>query len=137
MIHKTLLKWQENMEFVTELDGHKLTLDAGTESGGNDKGLRPKKLLLTALAGCTAMDVISILAKMKIVPEGFNVVVEGKLTEEHPKYYENMHIKYQFKGDNLPEEKLIKAIELSQEKYCGVSAFYKKAIQITYEIERI
>lgn len=134
MIHNTLLSWKGDMEFETELNGHKITVDASEEAGGHDKGPRPKILMLTALAGCTGMDVISILKKMKIEPEGFNVYVDGTVTEEHPKFYEKMTIIYEFKGENLPEDKLRKAIELSQDKYCGVSALYKKAIELTYEL---
>jgi putative redox protein len=134
MKHESKLRWTGELAFVTEIDGHKLTLDAAEEAGGQNLGMRPKKLMLTALAGCTGMDVISILKKMKIVPDEFNVRVDGNVTEEHPKQYDSMHIIYEFKGDNLPEDKLIKAIELSQEKYCGVSALYKKAIKVTYEI---
>lgn len=135
MVHNTLLSWKGDMEFETELNGHKLTIDASPEVGGHDKGPRPKMLMLTALAGCTGMDVISILKKMKVEPEEFNVRVDGTLTEEHPKYYETMNIIYEFKGADLPEDKLRKAIELSQDKYCGVSALYKKAIKLTYEIK--
>lgn len=135
MKQETLLSWKGNMEFETELNGHKLTLDASPESGGSDKGPRPKLLMLTSLAGCTGMDVIMILKKMKIEPEAFNVRVDGFLTEDYPKYYEKMHIIYEFKGDNLPIDKLKKAIELSQEKYCGVSAVYRKAIELSYEIK--
>ena len=87
MKHIVDLAWKENMAFETEQDGHKLIIDAGTESGGNDLGPRPKKLMLTALAGCTGIDVISILKKMKVVPDAFRVVVEGDVTEEHPKKY--------------------------------------------------
>jgi len=135
MIHNTLLTWKSDMEFETELNGHKLTIDASPEVGGHNKGPRPKLLMLTALAGCTGMDVISILGKMKVELQEFNVRVDGTLTEEHPKYYESMNIIYEFKGDNLQKDKLKKAIELSQEKYCGVSALYKKAIKLTYEIK--
>jgi len=123
------------MEFETELNGHKLTLDASPEVGGTDKGPRPKMLMLTALAGCTGMDVVSILKKMKVEFDEFNVRVDGSLSEEHPKYYETMNVIYEFKGKDLTEDKLKKAIELSQEKYCGVSALYKKAIKLTYEIK--
>jgi len=137
MKHETLLSWKGNMEFETELFGHKLTLDASPEAGGENKGPRPKILMLTALAGCTGMDVISILKKMKIEPVEFNVRVDGTVTEEHPKQYESMHIVYEFKGENLPEDKLKKAIELSQDKYCGVSALYKKAIGLSYEIKML
>ena len=83
------------------------------------------------------MDVISILNKMKIVPDEFNVSVIGNVTEVHPKQYDSMHIIYEFKGDDLPKEKLIKAIELSLEKYCGVAALYKKAINVTYELKML
>lgn len=135
MIHNTLLTWKGDMEFETELNGHKLTIDASPEVGGHNKGPRPKMLMLTALAGCTGMDVVSILGKMKVELLEFNVRVDGTLTEDHPKYYESMNIIYEFKGENLQEDKLKKAIELSQEKYCGVSALYKKAIKLTYEIK--
>lgn len=134
MKHESLLKWTGEMAFETELDGHKLTIDAAEDTGGHNTGMRPKKLMLTALAGCTGMDVISILKKMKIFPSEFNIRVDGNVTENHPKQYDSMHIIYEFKGDNLSEDKLMRAIELSQEKYCGVLALYKKAITITYEI---
>jgi putative redox protein len=137
MIHETILKWTGEMAFETELDGHRLTIDTAENAGGKNSGMRPKKLMLTALAGCTGMDVISLLKKMRIEPDIFNVRVDGNVTEEHPKQYDSMHIIYEFKGDNLPEDKLIKAIELSQEKYCGVSALYKKAIKVTYEIRML
>lgn len=137
MKHETLLSWKGNMEFETELFGHKLTLDASDEAGGENKGPRPKILMLTALAGCTGMDVISILKKMKIEPTEFNVRVDGTVSEDFPKQYEDMHIIYEFKGENLPEDKLKKAIELSQDKYCGVSALYKKAIGLSYEIKML
>ena len=137
MKHESLLKWTGEMAFETEIDGHKLTIDAAEEAGGHNTGMRPKKLMLTALAGCTGMDVISILKKMKIYPAEFNVRVDGNVTENHPKQYNSMHIIYEFKGDNLPKDKLTRAIELSQDKYCGVLALYKKAITITYEIRML
>ncbi len=135
MVHETLLQWKSDMAFETELDGHTLTIDAAEEGGGHNTGMRPKKLMLTAIAGCSGMDVISILKKMKIEPEVFNVKVGGTLTEEHPKHYESIHIIYEFKGENLPEEKLKRAVELSEEKYCGVWAVYKKAMPVTWEVK--
>ncbi|MCF8361290.1 MAG: OsmC family protein [Prolixibacteraceae bacterium] len=135
MKHETLLSWKGDMEFETDLNGHKLTIDAGEESGGHNKGPRPKVLMLTSLAGCTGMDVISILRKMKVEPEEFNVRIDANVTEEHPKKYNKMHLIYEFRGKDLPEKKLKKAIELSQDKYCGVSAVYREAIELTYEIK--
>ncbi len=133
----TKIQWKGNMSFETELFGHKLTLDAGVDNGGEDKGPRPKILMLTALAGCTGMDIVSILKKMRVDVEDLQIIVEGDMTEEHPKYYEKMHVIYQFKGKDLPMDKLEKAVGLSEEKYCGVSALYKKAIPVTTEIQVI
>jgi putative redox protein len=135
MNQETLLSWKGDMEFETDLNGHKLTIDAGEQSGGHDKGPRPKVLMLTSLAGCTGMDVISILRKMKVEPDEFNVRVDANVTEEHPKHYNKIHLIYEFRGKDLPEKKLKKAIELSQDKYCGVSAVYREAIELTYEIK--
>jgi len=131
------INWLENMAFEADINGHKITLDAAEESGGENRGPRPKPLMLVALAGCTGMDVVSILKKMRVEPEGFNVLVEGDLTEDYPKQFTKMHVVYEFKGKNLPMDKLEKAISLSEERYCGVSAMYRKAIEITSEIRII
>ena len=90
--------------------------------------------MLLALAGCTGMDVISILTKMRVVVEHFDVSVTGELSDNYPIEYISMHIVYKFTGKELPLEKIERAIELSQDKYCGVAALYKKAIPVTYEI---
>ncbi|MBN2682946.1 MAG: OsmC family protein [Bacteroidales bacterium] len=134
MNQEVSLTWLEAMSFETEINGHKLIIDADETVGGQDKGPRPKPLMLAALAGCTGIDVISILKKMRVNPDYFNVRVVGELTESHPKTYSSMHVIYEFKGENLPMEKLEKAVKLSEEQYCGVSALYKKAITITSEI---
>ena len=123
------------MKFDAVVSGHHVIMDALPTVGGNDEGARPKELMLAALAGCTGMDVVSILKKMRIEPEYFNLKVEAEMTEEHPKHYTSMHITYEFKGENLEIEKLQKAVEMSQEKYCGVSTVYRKAMEITHEIK--
>ena len=120
--------------FEASADNHNFMIDASVEGGGSDLGMRPKKLMLIALAGCSGMDVVSILKKMKIEPASFDVKVEGELTEEHPKHYISIHIVYEFTGDNLPLEKLQRAIELSEERYCGVWAVYKKTMPVSWEI---
>ncbi len=127
-------KWQGKMAFDVELGGHKITLDAAEEVGGEDKGVRPKPLMMVALAGCTGMDVVSILKKMRVEFDDFNVRVEADMTEEHPKQYFKMKIFYEFKGKDLPLDKLQKAVSLSEERYCGVSASYRKAMEISTEI---
>lgn len=128
------VSWKEGMAFEADVEGFKLMLDAAEKFGGHHQGPRPKPLMLVALGGCTGMDVVSILSKMRIEPESFNIKVEGTKSEEQPAYYTCMHITYEFRGENLPYEMLEKAINLSLEKYCGVAALYKKAIPVTYTI---
>ncbi|HRX31638.1 MAG TPA: OsmC family protein [Tenuifilaceae bacterium] len=135
MKHIVDTEYKDAMTFVSTVNGHKVTIDANSEVGGRDLGPRPKELMLAALGGCTGMDVISILKKMRVEVEYFNVKVEAEMTEEHPKHYTEMHIIYQFKGKDLPMEKLEKAINLSQDRYCGVSEVYRKAMKLTHEIQ--
>jgi len=127
-------KWLENMAFESEINGYKLIIDAKEEVGGQDRGPRPKPLMLAALGGCTSMDVISILKKMRVELKSLNVIVEGELSEEHPKRFQKMHVIYEVEGDNLPLDKIEKAVSLSEEKYCGVSAVYREVMEITSEI---
>ena len=134
MKHVIDMAWTDKLAFEADMDGHKVIIDATKEVGGSDLGPRPKKLMLTALAGCTGIDVVMILKKMKVELEAFNVIVEGELTEEHPMYYNKMTIVYQFKGKDLPMDKLEKAVKLSEEKYCGVSAVYRQAMEMKTEI---
>ena len=128
------IDWLEKMAFKAEVNGHEIILDAVSEVGGEDRGPRPKPLAMVALAGCTGMDVVSILRKMRVELESFSVRVVGDLTDEHPKQYTAMHVIYEFKGKDLPMEKLEKAVRLSEEQYCGISATYRKAMGITFEI---
>ncbi len=128
------ISWKDGMAFEAEVNGHKLMLDAGEQHGGKDLGPRPKPLMLVALAGCTAMDVVSILAKMRVELDNFDVKVEGEQSEDQPVHYISMHIVYEFWGKDLPMDKLEKAISLSQERYCGVAAVYRKSMPVTYSI---
>jgi len=128
------ISWKNGMAFEADVNGHKLMLDAGEQFGGKNLGPRPKPLMLVALAGCTAMDVVSILAKMRVELDNFDVKVEGEQSEEQPVHYTSMHIIYEFWGKDLPADKLEKAISLSQERYCGVAAVYNKVMPVTYEM---
>jgi putative redox protein len=128
-------QWNGNMQFDALVGDHHVIMDASPEVGGTNEGPRPKALMLASLAGCTGMDVISILKKMRIEPKTFNINIEAEVTEEHPKHYSSMHLIYEFSGDGLDEDKLRKAIELSQDRYCGVSVVYRKAMPVTYEIK--
>lgn len=128
------IRWTGNMAFESEVNGHKLVLDAAKEFGGEDLGYRPKPLVMAALAGCTGMDVVSILKKMRVEYDGLEIKVEGDVADEHPKTYTALKLIYEFKGKDLPMEKLEKAVALSEQTYCGVWAMYKKAVPVTYEI---
>jgi putative redox protein len=128
------VQWSQNMAFKANVYGHEFMLDLDEQAGGTNLGPKPKPLLLVALGGCTAMDIISILKKMKIEPAYFNVRVEGDLTEEHPKHFKKITVIYEFKGEGLPMDKLQRAVELSQDRYCGVSETLKKSVEIVSEI---
>jgi putative redox protein len=140
MTEKIKTNWKGNMAFEWEVNGHKVMIDATQNVGGENKGPQPKPFMLAALGGCTGMDVVSILKKMRVTEliEDFNVDVSGELTEEHPKHFISMHVSYIFTpkaGEELPMEKLEKAVNLSEERYCGVSEVYRKAnIKMTSEI---
>jgi len=122
------------MSFEAEVDGHKIIIDTAKEFGGNNEGPKPKSLMMVALAGCTGMDVASILRKMKVPFEDLQIEVEGNLTDRHPKHFDKMCIIYKVKGKDITIDKVKKAVELSLANYCGVSYSYKKVMEITYEI---
>jgi len=128
------VKWAGGMAFDGEQDGFTIGLDADASFGGQGRGPKPKTLVLTALGGCTGMDVVSILKKMQVELEGFEIRANAELTEDHPKVFKSIHLAYVFKGKDLPMDKLQRAVGLSQDKYCGVSAMLAKGCPITHEI---
>ena len=131
----TDVQWKSEMAFKASVNEHEIMLDLGEDAGGRNQGPRPKPLLLVSLGGCTGMDVISILKKMRVEPDYFNVKVTGEVTEDHPKHFTKIHLIYEFKGKYLPLDKLQKAIDLSQEKYCGISYTIKQVVELTSEIK--
>ncbi len=136
MTHKINTAWKENMAFDAQLGDHVVTVDAVSPIGDN-KGSSPKQLLLASLATCTGMDVVSLLKKMRVEYSAFTIDVEADLTEEHPKVYSEFRLTYCFTGKGMDRNKVKKAVDLSQEKYCGVSAMLKKSAPILYTIEYI
>jgi putative redox protein len=128
------VKWNENMSFTCEIDGHKIEIDAKPESGGQNKGPRPKPLILAALGGCTGIDLTGMLKKMRVNFDSLNVRVDGDITEEHPKHYYQLLVSYELTGENIDVEKVKKAISLSEEKYCGVSFSLKQSMKISNQI---
>lgn len=137
MKHTVKTSWLGKMAFEANVNDLPLIMDSSSEFGGENKGPRPKELLLASLSGCTGMDVVAILKKMQVELESFNMYIEADMTEEHPKHYTKMHLIYEFKGKNLERAKLEKAVALSQDKYCGVSYMFKKFLEFTYEIKII
>ncbi len=131
---KSKVTLKDHMHFMGELDGHDIPIDADEQFGGQEKGPKPKGLTLTALAGCTAMDVISILRKMRVEPDDFSVEAEANVSDEHPKVFTEIKLTYRLSGKDLPKDKIEKAVNLSQERYCGVSAMLQKAAPVAYEI---
>lgn len=122
------------MLFHAENPGGSLKIDADVASGGSGQGLRPKALMLTALAGCTGLDVTSLFKKMRIVVEGIEIDVQAELTEVQPTYYNKVKVIYKFYGKDFEKEKIEKAVKLSQDKYCGVSEMFRKFSELSYEI---
>jgi putative redox protein len=113
--------------------GHELKMDASEEVGGENAGARPTELLLNAVAGCTGIDIISILSKMRLNPTSFEMDVKGERAEDHPKRFTQIHIHYALEGE-LPEDKVVRAISLSKDKYCSVSHSLNATMSVSYSI---
>ena len=130
---KSKLSWNHKMGFYAlGNSGHQIFMDAGMAEGGSDSGVRPMELLLHALGGCTGMDVVSILKKMQINLEDFSIEITGERAPEHPKKYIAIHLIFKAIGPNIDRDKVIRAVELSQTKYCSVAASLNA--KITYEV---
>lgn len=125
------------MNFTAEVNGHKIEIDTEEAAGGKNIGTRPKALMLVSLAGCTGFDVVSILNKMRVNFSDFSVNVEGHLTETEPKIYDKVHLNYSIKVQKEDEEKVLKAVKLSKEKYCGVSKMFESFSKVSFEINYI
>jgi putative redox protein len=122
----------DGMQFVVETgSGHSFTIDSVPEVGGNETGPRPFELVAAGTAGCTAMDVISILRKMQQKVTSLKVEVRGEQPDEHPKKFLKIHIEYTVTGYGLSEDRVARAIELSQTKYCPAIASLRPGAPIT------
>lgn len=132
MESKVTLK--EGMAFEAHLDGFQFTIDADPKVGGQGLGPKPKGLTLTSLLGCTAMDVISILRKMRQEVTGFEVSAHADLAAEHPKKFEVVTVRYHVEGTDLDPERVSRAVELSETRYCGVSATLAPSVELRSEI---
>lgn len=127
--------WLGGMVFEsTNPSGNTLKIETDPTHGGKGEGLRPKALMLTSLAGCSGLDVASLIQKMKLEVDDFKIDTIANLTEEHPKYYDSVIVEYHFYGPNLNEAKLKKAVDLSVEKYCGVMEMFRKFAKLDIKI---
>jgi len=119
MISQTKVKWVDGIQFEgTDESGHQVIMDGAVDNGGTDRGFRPTKLLVMALAGCTGMDVISILKKKHAKVKSFEINIKAESNDEYPKKFQTMHVEYVLSGLALVEEEVKRAIQLSEEKYC-------------------
>jgi len=127
MLNKVTTQWKGNMVFESDNPGGK-TVVMDTDVEGSDKrfGLSPKAMMLSSIAGCSGLDIVPLLDKMKVIINDFKMVIEGELTEEHPKYYHTVRVEYHFYGKDLNEKKINRAVNLSVEKYCGVMEMFRR-----------
>jgi putative redox protein len=134
MTNQITTTWLGNMKFEsTNPSGQSLFIDAGAENGGNNEGYRPKALMLSGLAGCSGLDVAMLIKKMKLEVDTFKIEIDAHLTEEHPKYYDKVTMNFHFYGNNLDENKLQKAVDLSIEKYCGVMEMFRQFADVSVD----
>ena len=131
--------WVGKMAFDSEINGHRIQFDAEEQFGGTQYGPRPKPVVLSALAACTGMDVVSILGKKQVKFTAFRISASGEVSENFPKYYQKIHLVYSVSGPGFKDNeeigiKVNRAVRLSRDTYCAVSAMLKNSCEITDEI---
>ena len=131
--HEVKTSFNSGMSFTATINGHAVTMDSN-DADGHHTGASPKRLMLAALAGCTGIDVVSILNKMKVSFSDFGIDVEASLTEEHPKIYKDVLVTYRIKVEESDRSKMEKAVKLSEDKYCGVSAMFRAFSKVSIKI---
>ena len=127
------LRWSGDLAFEAQTEsGHSFPLDAKPEVGGHNQGATPMEVLLVSLAGCTGMDVASILRKKRVDLRAMTVKINGERALEHPKYFTRIDVEFNLEGRGLREEDVRTAVELSRDKYCSVSVMLKGKAEISY-----
>lgn len=127
---RTTTTWIKDQQFESEHDGNRIRVD-----GNKKEGHGPKALLLSALAACSGIDVVEVLQKMRVKFSDLKIQVETEQTTEHPKVFKDILVIFRMKTGRENEDKVRKAIELSLDKYCGVSAMLKRNSPISYKLE--
>jgi len=132
--HFVSSRHKSGMAFTSTIDEHTILTDTGNDNGGNNEGPGPKRLMLASLAGCTGIDVVSILNKMKVEFSELSIDTEATLTENPPKTYNHVKVTYKIKIAEENRAKMEKAVHLSEDKYCGVMAMFKTFAKVETEI---
>jgi putative redox protein len=135
MAYDATVTWKDGIHFEAESAGQVVHMDGIPEAGGQGLGASPMRLVLMALGGCTGMDVISLLKKMRQDVTGLEIVVSGERATEHPKVYTSLDILFRVRGRSVQREMVERAVSLSEEKYCSVGGMLKKAATLTTRIE--
>lgn len=131
MSDKITTQWKGGLTFESDNpSGKTVTMDTNIEGQDERFGLSPKALMLSSLAGCSALDVISTLDKMKVEVEDFKMEVTGELTDDHPRYYHTVVVDYHFYGSDLDQKKCERAVNLSIDKYCGVMEMFRRFAEV-------
>ena len=130
------VKHIKGMHFQGEGSSKVVTnLDSSVTAGGTGHGTSPMELLLIAIAGCSGMDIVTILEKMQVKVQRFETTVEGERSSDHPRVFKDIEVVYKFWGEPLPEDKIKRAVQLSMEKYCSVANMIDKVADLTYRID--
>ena len=133
VIRKAVVKQIRGISFAAKSESnHWITMDGPETFGGSDAGPRPKELILMALGGCTASDVVPILKKKRVPLDGFEINLTANIREEHPQVFTDVHMEYVFYGNGINPKDVERAIELSTTKYCSASAMLKASVNITH-----
>ena len=134
MKHEIETMWMGKLQFNALINGHTVIMDAPERVGGGDNGPIPKPFVLSALSGCTGMDIVAILRRQGKQLQEFNLKVSGEISKQPPLEYTSTHIVYEMKGNVEDKEAALDAVMLSQEKICGVSHMLKRIIPVTWEV---
>ncbi len=123
--------YNSGMNFTADVNGHKIEIDTEKDRGGNNLGTRPKALMLVSLAGCTGLDIVNMLNKMRVNFSNLTIKVDGHLTETEPAIFDLVVVNYSIRVNKEDESKVEKAVKLSKEKYCGVSKMFESFAKVS------
>lgn len=132
------IRYSGNMSFIGKADSnHFVVMDASKKVGGEESAVKPIELILIGLGGCTGVDVVSILSKMRAPLEKLEILINAEQSDDFPKVFTKIHIDYTFYGQGLKNEQVERAVNLSKEKYCSVSAMLSKSAEISHSYKII